>query len=114
MSMRGDYPTEDELTMVRNWAFTKPGDFEAFMAYVQSVGMYWPTKSFGWRQQGRTFWIATGGWSGNEDILEAMQENFIFWSVCWQQTKRGGQYQFTLPDPRTYFMPEPANPASQE
>lgn len=38
--------------------------------------------------------IATGGWSGNEDIIGALKENTLFWLICWNLSKRGGYYEF--------------------
>jgi hypothetical protein len=73
------------------------------MAFVKSVGNYWPQETFGWGQEGRTYHVSTGGWSGNEEILSAMQDNLIFWMVCWQEHKRGGHYVFELPNPETYW-----------
>lgn len=98
-----DYPTDKELTKVRKWAFDAPGSFETFMDYVKSIGKYWPRETFGWTREGRVFHVSTGGWSGNEDILDAMGKNWTFWVVCWQEHRRGGHYIFQLPDPTTYF-----------
>lgn len=104
VGMSGEYPTEEEVEKVRAWTFEGPESFEAFMVYVKSIGNYWPAADpFGWKQDGRTYHVSTGGWSGNEEILGAMQDNFIFWSVCWHQHNRGGHYVFTLPNPKTYF-----------
>lgn len=38
--------------------------------------------------------VATGGWSGNEDIIGALQDNTLFWTICWNLSKRGGYYEF--------------------
>lgn len=100
-----DYPTDIELKTIRVWKFTGTSSFVDFMKFIKSVGNYWPEESFGWKQRGRTYWISTGGWSGNEDILEAMQENCIFWSVCWVQSKRGGHFTFQLPNNRIKMPP---------
>lgn len=41
--------------------------------------------------------LSTGGWSGNEDVIEAMQQSmgWVFW---WQSSRRGGHYIFQVPD----------------
>ena len=98
-----DYPTDEEVAQVKQWEFTTPESFVEFMAFVKSIGNYWPTDSFGWQQDGRKFSVSTGGWSGNEEILGAMQENWTFWAVCWKKHERGGHYEFELPDPAVYF-----------
>jgi hypothetical protein len=50
------------------------------MAFVRSL---WKYADWSWSQEGRRFSISTAGWSGNEELIEAMQENFIFWALCW-------------------------------
>ena len=104
--MSGEYPTEDEVLHVKNWVFTKENSYEKFMQFVKSIGQYWPHESFGWKQRGRTYWVSTGGWSGNEEIIDAMQENFMFWAVCWEQSNKGGHFIFKLPNPKTFFTKE--------
>lgn len=101
-----EYPDEEEVEKVRTWEFTKEHDFRAFMEYVKSIGNYWPEEMFGWSEDGAGIYhVSTGGWSGNEEILGAMQENLTFWMVCWYSSRRGGHYEFRLPDPETYWKP---------
>jgi hypothetical protein len=38
--------------------------------------------------------LKTGGWSGNEDIINALQQNVVFWTKYWRTSKRGGFYAF--------------------
>lgn len=105
-----EYPSANELRKIRDWAFDQPDSFLMFMNYVRSVGyywsvgQYWPLQNpFGWFHRGRTYRIATGGWSGNECIISSMKDNWIFWSVCWQSSRRGGWHVFKLPNQKTYF-----------
>lgn len=37
--------------------------------------------------------ISTGGWSGHETIISALEGTF-FWFLYWQESKRGGHYKF--------------------
>ena len=93
-----EYPDPREMRTIRVWKFTKPGSFEEFMEYVRTTGKYWcDSHPFGWWQRGRTYWVSTGGWSGNEEILSAMQSNFMFWATSWVSVRRGGHYVFTIP-----------------
>jgi hypothetical protein len=41
--------------------------------------------------------VATGGWSGCEDAIQAMYSNHVFWAVYWRMSKRGGYYEFDKP-----------------
>jgi hypothetical protein len=49
------------------------------------------------RRRGRRWSISTGGWSGNESLIEALQRNHIFWSLCWMKSERGGHFVFEVP-----------------
>ena len=43
------------------------------------------------------FWIfVTGEWSGNEDIVNALYQNKIFWMQFWEDSFRGGKYVFRI------------------
>lgn len=38
----------------------------------------------------------TGGWSGNEDVIDALHQNFLFWSMFWVKSMRGGHHYFKI------------------
>jgi len=40
--------------------------------------------------------LHTYGWSGNEDIIEALKQQKTFWAYFWQSSARGGHYRFEL------------------
>jgi hypothetical protein len=40
--------------------------------------------------------LHTGGWSGHESIINALQKNELFWFLCWKSSHRGGHYVFDL------------------
>ena len=83
------YPTDDTLDTIKGWNF---GDNAALMRYIRSawsdVGRVW--------ESGREIHMATGGWSGNESIIQAMMENHVFWAMCWASSTRGGKYVFEI------------------
>ena len=45
-------------------------------------------------RDGETWSVSTGGWSGNEAIIDAMMENRAWWVLAWLESKRGGHYKF--------------------
>lgn len=47
---------------------------------------------------GNTFAFFTGGWSGNESVIEAMRQNAVGWSLTWQSSHRGGKHVFSVSD----------------
>jgi len=86
------YLTDEELETITNWSYD---DFYGLMQYVRER---WYLDDWGWTQEGNKFYLSTGGWSGNEDIISALKKNFLFWSRCWECSRRGGHYEFVLPD----------------
>ena len=43
--------------------------------------------------------LSTGGFSTNEALIEALQENRQFWLNFWFSMQRGGHYVFLIPKP---------------
>ena len=96
------YPTENALEIIRRYPFTLPE--RKLFEFIHSI---WWMPDWGWKEcevidevtneRSYAYYISTGGWSGNESIIQAMQENkWMFWSLTWQQSRRGGHYIFQL------------------
>ncbi len=85
-----EYPSEEELNRIRNWnAIT---DARGLIDFVASV---WNCDYGAYRTYaGHAFQLITGGWSGNESLIDALSDNRMFWSVYWKQSNRGGSYYF--------------------
>lgn len=89
----GGYPSEAELQAIRDWPWQK--GFRGLM--VNYVAPRWKYGDMGyWRQRGDRFDISTGGWSGNEDIISALQQNLMFQMLCPVAWRRGGHYVFDV------------------
>lgn len=96
------YPELEELEKISLWLT----DFEALMEYVHDRwwGESWAQFNYDRDAVGEAevegvgivYTIATGGWSGNEDLVEALEKNFMFWTSCWTESKRGGLYIFEV------------------
>jgi len=41
--------------------------------------------------------LATGGWSGNDDVISALRANKHVWLLTWQLSARGGLHIFQYP-----------------
>lgn len=86
------YPTDEELNFIRLWDDYK--NYDKLMEYIKNL---WQYADCGyWKQKDNEYYLSTAGWSGNEDIINALKENCMFWSFCWYESKRGGHYKFVL------------------
>ena len=85
------YPDESELRRIRKWH----GDWTDLLAFVETLWRYADTGY--WVQHGNRYEVSTVGWSGNESIIAALEENLIFWTMCWWSSRRGGHYEFKVP-----------------
>jgi len=103
-----EYPTDEDLERIAGWPL--PCTTESAQAWFDFIASIWWMPDWGWSQNGDTFSISTGGWSGNEDIIGAMGDNFIYWGLCWETSRRGGHYTFKLPSKET-GKPTPPPPA---
>jgi len=44
-----------------------------------------------------TYTLLVDGWSGHDEIIEALKRNKVFWEKCWYSTNRHGEYVFKVP-----------------
>ena len=84
--MTGDgYPEEDELAKLREWPAE---DFDGAMRFL--------AERWNWdhyiREVAPGVWtVSTGGWSGHEDMIAALEESWV-WGLHWRNHRRGGHY----------------------
>ena len=83
------YPEEDELEKIKSWDYLDPqGCFE----FIASI---WEHQNY-CDHEGTKWYLSTGGWSGNEEIIQALKSNYILWVMTWEESRRGGHYIFDL------------------
>lgn len=96
------YPTDETLEIVQTWSITTLDDCEALLLYVQRAWRY-PTyftrharRIREWKVGSlkRKWSVSTGGWSGNESLISALEANYIFMALCWRSSRRGGHYEY--------------------
>lgn len=84
------YPTASDLQRIATWPET---NLVGLLEFVRSI---WWAADWGFRRWGKTYWLSTGGWSGNEEIISVLQHHFC-WFVAWQSSRRGGHHKLRLP-----------------
>ena len=95
------YPTAEALDIIQLWSYDDP------TGWFEFIKQLWNMVEWGWevvRQPHPNrpevavdrYYISTGGWSGNEDIIRAMMKNTMLWSFNWVSSRRGGHYVFEV------------------
>ena len=95
------YPTEIALEAIEKWHWD---DIPGWFKFIEGL---WYMRSWGWTEVDEPheyyedkivhrYKISTAGWSGNESIIHAMQNNEMMWWLNWVQSRRGGHYIFEL------------------
>ena len=88
------YPTDETLNAIEEWPYT---DFDGLLEYVREA---WSDIGRIWEADG-DIKLATGGWSGNESIIGAMQQNHVFWAMAWYSSTRGGLHILRMPNEKS-------------
>lgn len=93
---RDGYPEEHELRYIEEYDLIK-NSAVTLIEYVRDLWKY--EDYFTAEEDGEGLLkleMHTGGWSGNEDIIEALRKNPLFFALYWQSTFRGGHYYFEV------------------
>lgn len=103
--MEDEYPTEEQLQRIKDWDFKDSLGLAEFVVSIWHYGDPWAQLS-AWRKDDfghgyRELRLATGGWSGNEDIVGALSTNRMFEMLCWNSSHRGGLHIYHIPTPST-------------
>lgn len=97
-----EYPSTAEFDQLKKLA-NDVAHPKATIDYLMSI---WHFGDWGYKlKRGRDilhkacwkFELHTGGWSGNEELIETLGKTF-FWFIFWQKSIRGGHYWFEIPD----------------
>jgi hypothetical protein len=83
------YPEESDLQRIADWPV--PSERQSLVEFVLKE---WDKGMGRTITRGNTLTLITGGWSGNEDIIAALQRNLMFWALYWEKSERGGRYTF--------------------
>lgn len=91
------YPTEEFLERIRTWEVKRRADCKALLEFIRAGGWYYPEffSPADWSRKG-VWMVSTGGWSGNESVIDAMEDNHMFWLLSWASSRRGGHYMFDV------------------
>ena len=91
------YPTDETLRTVRTFTGSPHQLVDLLQDITRAYGVV-TTMAFEDRY-GRPaveVYMATGGWSGNESVIGALERS-AFWFLYWNQSARGGAFWFHVP-----------------
>jgi len=101
------YPTEETLERIRSWPVESNADFEAVMDFAgaawsypdrwEKTGLWNDPDDWGIIPPRLRYVFSTGGWSGNESIVAAIEANQIVQMVGAWSWQRGGHYEYRFP-----------------
>jgi len=97
--MKNGYPEKHELNLIKNWNVK---DSFGLINYIHERWNWKNLVTSKWEKQGfdkRPVFVVkfiTGGWSGNEDLIDALLENDIFETMWYDQWQRGGKFTFVI------------------
>ena len=98
------YPTPAYLESISSWPLDS--GYNNLMEYVEK-GWHWDNmikhnylhdhhQSLEHKILADIWSLSTGGWSGNEDIIEALHDNALFYMMCWYSSQKGGHYKYEI------------------
>ena len=92
---KDNYPDEVSLKEIKEWDILKHG-VQGLLDLIED-NTHWKDRQI--HQTGKRvirYEYHTGGWSGNEDVIDALRHNFLFWLMFWEKTTKGGHYYFRI------------------
>ncbi len=95
MLNKDNYPDKTSLRQIREWDYLNQG-VQGLLNLVKENTNH---PDFSFSMIGKRvlhFEYHTGGWSGNEDVIDALRQNWLFWSMFWQKSTRGGHHYFKI------------------
>ena len=102
------YPDEQSLEQITKWNL-QTQDIYGLLDLIEENTQYADRQIEITGKRVIRFTYHTGGWSGNEDVIEALHSNILFWSLFWYKSGRGGHFYFKIPHPEWYPLKDKRN-----
>lgn len=92
------YPSTEQLERIRTWDVG--GYIQPALELLEFVKGLWWAAEWGWSEYdddgSRHYILSTGGWSGNESLMDALSDNRLFWLLAFRTEHRGGHYHLAV------------------
>lgn len=99
------YPNDACLDKIKNWPVGN--GYDSYHNLMKFIRDKWAFREGYWTEEEGfskfsynpyvMYNISTAGWSGNESMIEVLEQNRLFWAACWYQSTTGGHYKFKIP-----------------
>ena len=100
MSFNSSYHTEKDLKEIQNWnlqdVYNLLERLRELWEYPKYFIKNWRIDNTNKKKPILILELHTGGWSGNEDIIDALENNKLFWLMYWWKIEKGGHYYFEI------------------
>lgn len=84
------YPTNEALKKLSSWTRL---DMEGALDFAKELWC-WPDYVM---KEDNEYSFMTGGHSGNEAIISALNKNVSLHATCWMRSERGGKHVYKVP-----------------
>lgn len=92
------YPSDETLYKIENWDVSSTEKIIDLFNFIKPIWHFSCWQEFKDLNENLILYkLSTFGWSGNEDIIMSMNNNFKLWSLIWYSSKKGGHYKFKVP-----------------
>jgi len=89
------YPTPGILERIATW---DNYDLDGIEELFELIRNWWWMPELGFKKIDRGHYeLHTGGWSGNEQIIQALEKNEMLWEILLSEYRRGGHYVLGVP-----------------
>jgi hypothetical protein len=91
-----DLDFEDALERIRTWPIS--ASYKELFNFINSVWQddFGEVSLYNTGHGEVEYTFVTGGWSENEEILNALKQQRLAWSLTWQRSERGGKHVFLV------------------
>ena len=89
---RDGYPDDADLEFIDNYSLLDQGT----LPLINHILKIWHWPEYATFDADGVLTLVTGGWSGNESIVSALEPT-EFWLFYWQSSERGGRFVFKIP-----------------
>lgn len=93
--MEEEYPTEEQLAEIQNWDCITYMGAVKLAEYICALWHYGEPYCSIRGKYVKVLKLSTGGWSGNEDIMAALNKNFLFRRYFYS-LHAGGHYVYKI------------------